>query len=44
MDLFYFKESKPEIIGYADAGYLSDPYKTRSKKWYVFTYGNAAIS
>ena len=30
--------------GYADAGYLSDPHKTRSQTEYVFTYGGTAIS
>ena len=30
MGLFYSNESKSELIGYADAGYLSDPHKARS--------------
>ena len=25
--LFYLNESKPQLIGYADAGYLFDPHK-----------------
>ena len=32
------------LVGYADAGYLSDPHKARSQTGYVFTYGNTAIS
>ena len=30
MSLFYSKESKQQLFGYADAGYLSDPHKARS--------------
>ena len=32
------------MIGYADAGYLSDPHKWRSQTGYLFTYGGTAIS
>ena len=32
------------MIGYADAGYLSDPYKARSQIGYVFSYGGTTIS
>ena len=32
------------MIGYADAGYLSDPYKVRSQIGYVFTCGGTTIS
>ena len=32
------------MIGYADAGYLSDPHKGRSQTGYLFTYGGTAIS
>ena len=42
--LFYSKVPKPELLGYTDAGYLSDPYKTISQLGYVFTYGDIAIS
>ena len=38
MDLFYSKESKLKIIGFAYVDYLSDPHKTRSQKKYVFTW------
>ena len=42
--LFYSNESKSELIGYADAGYLSDPHKARSKTGYLFTCRDTAIS
>ena len=41
-DLGLFLE--PQLFGYADAGYLSDPHKARSQTGYIFTYGNTAIS
>ena len=44
MGLFYPNCSNPQLIGYADAGYLSDPHKGRSQTGYLFTYGNTAIS
>ena len=31
MGLFYSKESKPQLLGYADASYLSNLYKARSQ-------------
>ncbi|XP_049358684.1 secreted RxLR effector protein 161-like [Solanum verrucosum] len=42
--LFYSNKSKSEMIGYADAGYLSDPHKARSQTGYLFTYGGTPIS
>ena len=42
--LFYFKGSKLKIVGSAEAGYLSDPYKARSQTRCVFTCDGAAIS
>ena len=33
-----------ELVGYADAGYQSDPHKGRSQTCYIFTYGETAIS
>ena len=42
--LFYSKAMEPQLLGYADAGYLSDPHKSRSQTGYIFTYGNTAIS
>ena len=44
MGLYYSKESKSQLIGYADVGYLSDPHKARSQTGYVFTYGATTIS
>ena len=44
MGLFYSKTLEPQLFGYADAGYLSDPHKARSQTGYIFTYGNTAIS
>ncbi|KAM1628851.1 hypothetical protein ACFX2K_017216 [Malus domestica] len=32
------------LVGYANAGYLSDPHKARSQTGYVFTVGGTAIS
>ena len=31
MGLFYSKDCSPDLVGYADAGYLSDPIKTDLK-------------
>ena len=44
MSLFYSRESKQQLLGYADAGYLSDSYKGKSQIWYVFIYNGTAIS
>ena len=44
MGLFYSKILEPQFFGYADAGYLSNPHKARSRIRYIFTYGNTAIS
>jgi len=32
------------MIGYEDAGYLSDPYKVKFQTGYVFTCGDTTIS
>ena len=32
------------LIGYCDAGYLSDPHNARSQTGFVFLYGGTAIS
>ena len=42
--LFYSKVPKPELLGYTDAGYLSDPHKARSQSGYVFTCGDIVVS
>ncbi|XP_059639250.1 secreted RxLR effector protein 161-like [Cornus florida] len=44
MGLFYSKAPNSQLIGYADAGYLSDPHKAYSQTRYVFTCGGTAIS
>ena len=44
MGLFYSKESKQKLLGYDDAGYLSDPHKARSQIGYVFNCKGTAIS
>ncbi|RVW88735.1 Retrovirus-related Pol polyprotein from transposon TNT 1-94 [Vitis vinifera] len=44
MGLFYSRESKQQLLGYADAGYLSDPHKGRSQTGYVFNCNGTAIS
>jgi len=42
--LFYSNKSNSSLIGYVDAGYLSDPHKGRSQTGYLFTFGDTAIS
>ena len=44
MGLYYSLSSKSGLVGYADAGFLSDPHNGRSKTGYVFLYGGTAIS
>ena len=44
MGLFYSNKSKEKLLGYVDAGYLSDPHKARSQTGYVFNYNGTAIS
>ena len=44
MALFYSKESKQQQLGYVDAGYLSDPHKSRSQIGYVFSCNGVVIS
>ena len=44
MGLFYLKESKKQLFGYADAGYLSNPHKAISQTRYVFNCNGTAIS
>ena len=42
--LFYSRESKQQLLGYVDAGYLSDPHKGGSQIRYVFNCNSTAIS
>ena len=44
MGLFYSNKYKEKLLGYANAGYLSDPHKARSQTEYVFNYNGTAIS
>ena len=44
MDLFYSRESKQQLFGYADAGCLSNPHKSKSQIGYVFNCNDTAIS
>ena len=44
MGLFYSKESKHQLLGYADVGYLLDPHKAKSQIGYMFTCNGTAIS
>ena len=44
MGLFYSRESKQQLLGYADAGYLSDLHKGRSQTRYVFNCNGTVIS
>ncbi|KAL4020715.1 hypothetical protein IC575_019496 [Cucumis melo] len=44
MGLSYSNKSNFDLVGYPDAGYLSDPYKARSQTGYLFTCGGTAIS
>jgi hypothetical protein len=43
MRLFYPRGSNSQLVGYADAGFLSDPHKGRSQTGYLFTCGRTAI-
>ena len=43
MGLLYSNASKLELIGYADAGYLSDPHRARSQIGYLFTCGGTTV-
>ena len=40
----YSNNYNHESVGYADVGYLSDPYKGWSQIGYLFTCGNIVIS
>ncbi|XP_048604757.1 secreted RxLR effector protein 161-like [Brassica napus] len=44
LGLMYFRKPEFGMVGFADAGYLSDPHKARSQTGYVFTIGGTAIS
>ena len=42
--LFYSRESKQQLFGYADARYLSNPHKGRSQIGYLFNCNGTTIS
>ena len=44
MCLFYLRESRQQLLGYADTGYLSYPHKGRSQTGYVFNCKGTTIS
>jgi hypothetical protein len=44
MRLFYSNNANYELVGYADARFLSDPHKGRSQTDYLVTCGNTIIS
>jgi hypothetical protein len=44
LGLFFLKNQDLRLIGYADAGYLSDPHNVRSQTGFVFLCGGTAIS
>ena len=44
MGLFYLKESKQQLLEYANVGYISNPHKAISQTGYVFNCNATAIS
>ncbi|XP_074337364.1 secreted RxLR effector protein 161-like [Apium graveolens] len=44
LGLFFPNNSRSRLVGYADAGYMSDPHFGRSQTGYLFTYCDTAIS
>ena len=44
MGLFYSKESKQQLLGYAYVRYLSNPHKTILQIRYAFNYNGTTIS
>ncbi|KAG7529163.1 Ribonuclease H-like superfamily [Arabidopsis suecica] len=44
LGLFYTNHNKEGLVGFADAGYLSDPHNGKSQTGYVFTHDGTAIS
>jgi hypothetical protein len=44
LGLFYERNQDPSLVGYTDAGYLSDPHNARSQIGYVFLHGGTAMS
>jgi hypothetical protein len=44
MGLFYKENQDLSLIGYVDAGYLSDPHNGKSQTGFIFLYGGTPIS
>jgi hypothetical protein len=44
LGLFYKINQDKPLIGYSDAGYLSDPHEARSQTCFVFLHGGTTIS
>jgi hypothetical protein len=44
LGLFFQRNLDSNMIGYTNAGYLSDPHNARSQIGYVFLHGGTAIS
>ena len=44
LGLFYRRNQDSTLVGYTDAGYLSDPHNARSQTGFVFLHGGTAIS
>jgi hypothetical protein len=44
MSLFYSHNANHILVGYANEGYLSYPYKDWSQTSFLFTCGNIVIS
>ena len=44
LGLFYRRNQDLSVVGYADAGYLSDPHTSKSQTGYVFLCGGTTIS
>ncbi|KAG7583564.1 Reverse transcriptase RNA-dependent DNA polymerase [Arabidopsis suecica] len=44
LGIFYTNHNKEGLVGFADAGYQSDPHNGKSQTGYVFTHGGTTIS
>jgi len=44
LGLWYSRKGVPPMMGYVDAGYMSDPHNARSQTGFVFLCGGTAIS
>ena len=42
--MFYPNKAIQELVGYTDAGYLSEPHEAQSQTVFVFTCGGIAIT